>query len=392
MPAHPPPERDGSWSGLRRRVALGFAVAGITATLIAAIEVSSYAVLQVRRTVARYPPHTHEMYQQFPWADAYWREWESSRSTVYHPYVVWRRPSFRGRTINIDDSGIRLTTGSRCDKDAYRVFMFGGSTLWGEGVPDWATIPSFLAKRFADNARAVCIQNFGEGGWATTQEVIQLLLELRAGDRPYLVIFYDGLNDVFNAFQLGAFDAHQNYAQIKRLLESGGGRTGSFGWILRTNSFLFTERLLDFFGLRRTRSYLDQAAAGSGAIDELSDWVVRSYFLNLEIVDGLSNQFGFKYLFLLQPGLLVDQKPVTPDEQLLRDETVASMPGLRELYRLTYSKAAASKVPQFVNIADAFSAHGERLYIDMSHLFPDGNRVIADRIYDVLQSHGYPAQ
>ncbi|MBC8170743.1 MAG: hypothetical protein H7X77_03700, partial [Anaerolineae bacterium] len=73
-------------------------------------------------------------FQRVDWGATYWRE-HQARRTEYQSYVVWRHLAQTGETINIDDRGVRLTPGATCVEGAYRVFMFGGSTLWGEGSP-----------------------------------------------------------------------------------------------------------------------------------------------------------------------------------------------------------------------------------------------------------------
>jgi hypothetical protein len=65
------------------------------------------------------------------------------------------------------------------------------------GAPDWGTIPAYLQEELEERFNgAVCVVNYGEDGFASTQEVILLLIELQRGNVPDAVIFYDGVNDV----------------------------------------------------------------------------------------------------------------------------------------------------------------------------------------------------
>ena len=90
------------------------------------------------------PRASSPFYRSEPWAAQYWREFPLSRQTRYRSFVLYRRAPFKGETINIDQEGIRLTPGADCGPNAFKVFAFGGSTMWGTGSPDWGTIPSYL--------------------------------------------------------------------------------------------------------------------------------------------------------------------------------------------------------------------------------------------------------
>ena len=69
----------------------------------------------------------------------------------------------------------------------------------------------------------------GESGYVNTQSLLALELELRGGNVPDEVIFYDGVNDVFSTFQnneAGLPQNEQNRATEFNLLQSGGTDAG----------------------------------------------------------------------------------------------------------------------------------------------------------------------
>src|SRR5205085_6130134 len=96
-----------------------------------------------------------------PWARTYWREqMASARSHEAYPFGLWRARPFAGETLNIDETGLRRTTDTRCSDGAPLVYVFGDSVLFGVGAPDWETIPSHLAKLLAADRRPACVVNF----------------------------------------------------------------------------------------------------------------------------------------------------------------------------------------------------------------------------------------
>jgi hypothetical protein len=69
----------------------------------------------------------------------------------YIPYVMWRsNPSFPGDQVTIDDNGFRVTPEAHQSPDAFSVFMFGGSALWGANVNDSCTIAAYLQKELSE--------------------------------------------------------------------------------------------------------------------------------------------------------------------------------------------------------------------------------------------------
>src|SRR5262245_3671445 len=197
--------------------------------IAAALELASRALTALRdasrsaNQSASDPREKSTYYLDKTWAPQYWREFKLSRKTQYQSYVVWRRAPFTGATINIDHAGLRRTPGAVCGAGSYKVFTFGGSQMWGTGSPDWGTIPAYLQAGLAKRqGRPVCVVNFGESAYVSTQSVITLLTRLEAGDVPDLTLFYDGPNDAYAAYQSGRTTDHGNIQEIVRMFEHRG--------------------------------------------------------------------------------------------------------------------------------------------------------------------------
>lgn len=121
---------------------------------------------------------------------------------VWKPYLYWQRPE-----------GIRETLAVVGKK----VWMFGGSAVWGTGVEWSETIPSYLA------TLGYKVTNYGERGYVSTQELFLLILELRKGT-PGIVIFYNGYNDVFSGHQQGIAGLPLNeFNRVKEFNLAKGG-------------------------------------------------------------------------------------------------------------------------------------------------------------------------
>src|SRR5262249_36325300 len=129
-------------------------------------------------------------------------------TTRWRPYVYWRRIPYRSDYINIDADGLRVTAyvpPVGPERLTETVFMFGGSTMWGLGTADEATIPSLVSKEVNGNRSGIRydVVNFGQYAYVSTQGLIEMVLQLQRGRIPDVVVFADGVNDTFGAFQLG---------------------------------------------------------------------------------------------------------------------------------------------------------------------------------------------
>jgi lysophospholipase L1-like esterase len=325
-------------------------------------------------------------YASQAWAKQYWKEFSLSRPVVYRDYVLWRRSPFTGKFINVNRDGIRLTPGADCSANSYKVFTFGGSTMWGTGSPDWGTIPAYLQTGLkALTTKPVCMLNFGESAYVSTQSIIQLMLELQSGNVPALVIFYEGANDVYAAYQSGR-STHQNSNQIADKLNAKGPPPlpPLAAWIESTNSFYLFNRLMAKLRPKPPAStnLINYKTMGIDTATLINS-MVETYISNYEIVNALAQKYGFKFLFFWQPQIAVGEKSLTSEELEMRRELD---PVLIEFYQSVYHRVqqVAKKYKNLYYIADTFDSANSQIYIDQVHVTPVGNRLIAERIFRVI--------
>ncbi len=312
------------------------------------------------------------------WSENYWREAVAAEAYRYEPYVGWRHAPFEGRTINIDERGLRSTPGSTCVPGAFTLFAFGGSSMWGWGSPDWGTIPAYLQgglDRRLD--RPVCVVNFGEDAWVSTQGLIALERQLQRGEVPDAVVFFDGVNEVFAAFQTGLPAAHLELSRIAARFEErqhplldwlGGLRTVSLARSLRAGP---DSRRLQLAGRPR---------GAEPRVDQLAGGLVAGYLENHRLAQVLGREYGFRSLFFWQPNLAIDGKRLTAEEQELR---AALEEQLVRLTRGAYAEVARAAPGRegLWYVADLFDDVDEQLWIDeLGHVTPAGNELVARRM------------
>ncbi len=316
---------------------------------------------------------------------------------MYIPYVVWRtNPVVRSNILTISEDGYRLVPGASEDLDAFRVFLFGGSTLWGYGVSDSSTICSYLQDGLvALLDKPVAVSNFAQPGFASTQEVIELLLQLRDGNIPEIVIFFDGVNDVWNAYASGQVGGHHGQEQVAARVE---GRSEEFEippifeqMLKHSNLWLLVTSLHDNAPEGGDVDVEDLVTYNTMGLDRdsLAAVVVATYLRNCAVVEALAESYGFECLFVWQPCIWIGAKPLTPDEEVLalggtEYRFNSEDQAYRELLASAYERYEASlpDTVQYSSFAHVFDQTSEGIFTDISgvHLNPMGNEIIATEI------------
>jgi lysophospholipase L1-like esterase len=375
-----------------------FAILGRSvATLIVVVilgELCSFGLLLVYSRFHRDPllPQKSPAYDNEKWGREFWAEqsvfWAQARSN-YLPFMVWGVRKWHGKFINTDDTAMgtwRRTVQAAsdgCGNMAVRkVWVFGGSTVYGIGTPDWATIPSYLSRELnTDPSACVEVTNLGAEGYVTNQEVILLSQQLKAGRKPDVAIFYDGINEALvGGFSPGIPTAHWNFEMIKTRLENGADSK----LVLLNNSHLFQliKLLLENYGQKGFPSFSD------AELTTRAQATLQNYETNLRFVHLLESAYGFKTYFFWQPTLAYGAKPLAPFEQELKEARSKELGGrvhrgLKAVYQEAETRSAASQ--SFVFLAHVFDKVQELIYVDEFHLDPRGNQIIAQSIAQALR-------
>jgi lysophospholipase L1-like esterase len=377
---------------------LGYGI--VTIVLVAAfLEFVAWAIWAVH-------PLTHEaelknqvaspVYAGAEWAGEFWQEESLRRKkpTVYVPFRVWGVTDWHSKYIN-NDPGLRgawrrTVAPANCDPlHKVNLWTFGGSTMYGTTVPDWATIPSYLSRDLNTGSR-VCTQisNFGVEGYVTDQELILLTEQLKAGGHPDIVILYDGVNDSSLAWApSGTPNAHFQFGAVKSRVE--GSLSGRLDFLQKSHALRLVREILA--RVRPTGVFTSLVAKQRPNVVN----TFYNYEGNLRLAHALSDAYNFKLYCFWQPLLVYGHKPLVPFEQRMADRDVTATSAesawfltMIEVYREAEHHAAAND--SFVFLADLFDSTREPLYVDEAHLGPRGNELVAQAIANYVRDHPGP--
>lgn len=297
------------------------------------------------------------------------------------PWVHFGEVDFVGSYVNVA-RGVRANV--RRDAPAapaspgppLRVFVFGGSTTFGYGVPDWETIPAHLERALQKKfpARAVEVKNYGRAYYFSSQELALFLALLRAGERPEVAVFIDGLNDVAMPFFGDATHfSPDEPGHMERIRAMWAESTTPSTTVVP--EWVPMARVARWAATRRRPKPALPPRREPAAEAEL---IVQGYLQNKQTAELTAAAAGIEAHFIWQPV------PVYAYDKSRRtldfgpnDEHQSQVLGL------AYD-AVAKRATGVVNLAEMLRDYPGPAYVDSVHYSPAVNRMIAERIAAAL--------
>jgi hypothetical protein len=219
-----------------------------------------------------------------------------------------------------------------------------------------------------------------------------LLIQLRSGNVPDLVLFYNIGGDISSAYQSGRAGVSENLDQLAARFERRLQPPTFVDWLRNTYSYALINELIGTLAIANPQQEEPTPSAlvtyESMGIDvaELSDSIVQNYLGNYKIVSALARKYGFTYFFFMPPRRSLGNKPLTPEEQEMKHgvEIAAAFSKLSTAVYQTIERRS-SKYQNFYSMVHIFDHYDSLIWIDESHVTPIGNQLIAARMLDVIQ-------
>ena len=322
------------------------------------------------------------------------QEFSASGKVEWRPYVYWRRIAYSGKYINIDRDGIRRSDNPKGSARApVKIFVFGGSAVWGPWARDEHTLPSEISRTLKRRGVDGCtVTNFGESGYVSTQDLIQLLLELKRGNVPDLAVFYNGVNDVFSAFQNKVAGLSLNESHRREEFNSLA-KTHIFALIERSSSlakalYNLKDKISQLLGSGREEHSVDKSVHSGtfSCSDSLADEVVQNYLSNARLIQALSHEYHFEAHIFWQPDLF-SKYHLSPEERTIEQ----SFPREAE----EFFKQVDSMIPirtsglsHFQDLQNIFNSREETVFIDYCHVQERWNELVANSIVNSILEDG----
>lgn len=298
-----------------------------------------------------------------------------ARKNRYDPYRgFWTVPA-TSRYVNIDSLGRRVTpqppvTGEH----PRRLFMLGGSTMWGYTARDSFTIPALTAAALRERGIAdVEVVNLAQGAYNSTQEATTLIVELARGHVPAGAVFLDGYNDIATGVKYGT--PGHTYGEEATQQQIDLGVRGFWAELIGLGRHAeLIERLQQAVGISRP------PAPVRGGPERVCG-PVAGYYRNVALsVEALGKQWGFPTIYFQQPIHATTHKRLTTWEQkLYKGRSLAPCAASID------SAMADQAGHTYFSLAGLFDADTVSVYVDEhAHITEDANRKVAERIADLI--------
>jgi len=399
---------------LTTRKKIAFALIALVLGLIGAELIARFVLGNYSAASLAERRDTFEPYQNKSWTEEYFRDEaecgrqrnEPSDTTPFVRYLLFDvgYPECRTPTANLIDGNKRKTwnpnlASASGTQKVYRIGIFGGSTVQGVGVPDDLTIPSQFSKLVNGSSTGALyeVENYGVSSYTYTQSVMKLVLLLREGIRFDYVVMYNGANDIDNAYDAGSAGAiHSEKTAINLLY---GGLWGQAKEELKAqislcalcrivvtgsrNTPVLRDHITPYLvRLRRFVLFKEGGKKNSEGLDTFGREIADYYGKSHDLLDNLSRAYGFRYAEFWQPSLLYEDAPVGGEAIYWNIDNRLTDEKLKQLYRSTLDEVLAMKLDNFYDLSRSLVGRPKAYYIDAVHISDDGNREIAEQIFE----------
>lgn len=310
----------------------------------------------------------------YSWYEDYLKEYGMLKDE-YVDFLVWRQVKFDGKTINIDENGLRRTKqATNIENESVRYLFFGASTIWGYGAPDALTIPSLYTEK-----KSVEIVNYGQLGYGSRQiftSIANYYIERSQDDRKKnVVILCDGLIDPYyfcrnNQKEIVSSRQYDIQMALKAPL--------SFSYILAPSMFLASKIKMKFARDETGEELWYCACDDCDRADYIAETIVRTWVFAEELVSANNDDF-----FAVFPPSAAIGSPCLEHLQTPLDP--GWIQSARKVYSLVKEKVEAYPEINFIDLTDIFNSD-EPIYIDRCHYSPKGNEIYVEALSREIES------
>jgi lysophospholipase L1-like esterase len=293
-------------------------------------------------------------------------------TSVSRPWIGFSEPPTHSRWVNIDPADpvpIRRTPApvTQSFVDEKMIWIFGGSTGFGYGLPDDLTLSAQLQDELqrAFPASRIRVINHAHLGHFSYQEAALFQWLLRSGQHANLAVFLDGVNDALLPPDEPFFDEARFSQSTPPLV---------------TFSPQFpVVRLVNGIRKRTTRERPDSDVLKADRLRLLAAVVERRYLVDKKLAQAAGDAFGVGTLFLWQPS---PYDSIKMNEMELRTFRgfLKFRPVLKPLNARLRNRIDE---PGFIFLADIFAGdHYIDTYLDECHYGDTATRKLAREIAD----------
>ena len=286
--------------------------------------------------------------------------------------VVWNNnplyliPDQHFKTINVNSDGFR---GDELQNNPdYRIFVIGGSTIFGAGsTSDSTTISGYLEKKISAQFPKYNIEIINAGipkaySFTESNLIKNKLLEYN----PDLLIIYDGWNDLTTDYE--HYSDSVDYKLMDQIIR-----------LIRQSDYVTPTVLLKWYFNYQHDNTNIMSFNPSNVEQKVSLWSDA-----WTGICNLQDEYDFKTIVIIQPIVGTGNKLLSQEEQqYFLHYDLESKTHYYQLYANALPKlnSVCTATHDLRNIFDPFS---ETIFYDSGHVGDFGNEIIAGKIYEKI--------
>jgi hypothetical protein len=328
----------------------------------------------------------------------------SFQYTSFLEYIPRKNFSDKGYHINQYHLRYNDNFPKKKESNEVRIFVTGGSTAFGMGVPQSETYAYVLEKSLRAQYPKLKIRVLiaAVGSYVSTQERIffeNIVFPLN----PDIVMMFSGWNDSYYGHR-GA-NVSYGYEMLglnKLLIEREQNprdwiKMGDINYFVDPPKYKdYDSKILLFIDKFLYKKKIPNAAALQKAVSEIS-MEHRSVYdlleLNIHIIKTLCDSIGSKFIFYLQPSLFATKKnKLSKYEKLMHEQIYKNYHGILadynskvyQIYRKLLPVDATNKGYTFVDGDNAIKFEEKTVFSDEVHFDDRGNRLFAEHMFKIL--------
>ena len=277
-------------------------------------------------------------------------------------------PNQNSLTININSDGFRGPEIQEIKSEShYRIFVIGGSTIFGAGsTSDVTTIPALLQKKFNEleqdfdieviNAGIVSANSISEKFY-----IENYLLEFN----PDLLIIYDGWND-----------SEDRILDEKRVINEENNSESFFKF--RNFPYYRTPFVVyDIFNSQNQEKTYPQEN------DDKTEQLISSWSSRWDTICKSGIENNYKTILTVQPIVGSGNKILTAEEKTFLSETKIHSEVINTINGMGDALSEIKSCSKTQDLRNVFENINEQVYVDRGHLSDFGNEIIADQLFNL---------
>ena len=264
-----------------------------------------------------------------------------------------------------------------------KIFIFGGSTIFSAEVPDLFTIPSLLSQYVMENeSGSYQIINKGVTSVNTSQQ-LEYLKTVDIGPDD-IVVFYGGVNDIFQGLYFGSPEG--TIIGEQRKIDQITKRQ-------KINGILSYSNIYEGLTRYAAQNFMPDYLKNPDSLNQLSLRVEENYLKYIRLADQHVKSKGARFINILQPNLFTLNSHSKYEEYLKQERILKALKVSFEkgngVLMGAFGKLKEEGVESY-DFSNSLNSKEEDCFLDVCHVTEICNSIVAEKIYESIFSRAVP--